>query len=430
MRLTFSLKFLSLTLALIAIISFFLGYYFNENSAGAGTYEGDIEFFWKNMQIYLNNDFSNSLKHPDYISNRTPLLYILHANFNPFLTTIDSYRLSVFIISLLIPSLFFISIRKKFPNLDLSLSLLLASIVCLSPYVRTSAYWGLEENYGIISLLLSFIFFQKFFEINEPEDSKKYFNLFLLTFFSSCCLYFDYKLFIIPLICFIKIIFSNVRYKFKVLSVIFYTLFSIPFFSLLFLWGDIFPPTVQPIHHVGSILFLNHPGFAISIIAFYLAPILFFKKQKISYLFQNIFINRNYQYLIALAVIYILFLFFIYEVPIVGFHQDIGKGYMYKISLILFDELWVRKIFISISILICWLVILAFLNSKILDWLVILYLLLASISIYPILQEYFDPVIFLLVFTFFNTKLEINYKPTLILYVYMLTLLVSANIYY
>jgi len=113
-----------------------------------------------------------------------------------------------------------------------------------------------------------------------------------------------------------------------------------------------------------------------------------------------------------------------------GFHQDIGKGYMYKISLILFDELWVRKIFISISILICWLVILAFLNSKILDWLVILYFLLASISIYPILQEYFDPVIFLLVFTFFNTKLEINYKPTLILYVYMLTLLVSANIYY
>ena len=230
--------------------------------------------------------------------------------------------------------------------------------------------------------------------------------LFLLTFFSSCCLYFDYKLFIIPLICFIKIIFSNVRYKFKVLSVIFYTLFSIPFFSLLFLWGDIFPPTVQPIHHVGSILFLNHPGYAISIIAFYLAPILFFKKQKIFYLFQNVFLNRNYQYLIAVVVIYILFLFFIYEVPIVGFHQDIGKGYMYKISLMLFDEVWLREIFISISILICWFVILAFLNSKILDWLVILYFLLASISIYPLLQEYFDPLIILMALV-----LNYGYKP-------------------
>ena len=105
-------KIFSIFLIFISLISFFGGYYFDENSAGAGSYKGDIEFFWKNLQIYIQNDVIAAINHPDYYSGRTPLLYILHKFFNPFTDNIISYRRSVFIISLFLPVLFFFCLKR------------------------------------------------------------------------------------------------------------------------------------------------------------------------------------------------------------------------------------------------------------------------------------------------------------------------------
>ena len=37
-------------------LSFFLGFYLNENSAGAGGYNGDLTWMWDNFKIYKSND--------------------------------------------------------------------------------------------------------------------------------------------------------------------------------------------------------------------------------------------------------------------------------------------------------------------------------------------------------------------------------------
>ena len=195
-------------LIFLCIFSFFLGFYFDENSAGAGTYTGDWVHIWKNIQTFANNDLLTALKYTDssessiYQSSRTPLIYVLNKLFNPFLYDPIVYRRSIFAISLTTPIIFYFCLKQKFRENYNSLFLLAAFIPLLSPYYRTTAFWGLEENYGIIFMLLTFLVYNIFMESEHQSDKKNYAQLFLISFFSSCCLYFDQKLIIIPLICF------------------------------------------------------------------------------------------------------------------------------------------------------------------------------------------------------------------------------------
>ena len=64
------------------ILLFLIGFFFQENSAGAGGFEGDFQHVWNNLSIFENNDFRDGLKATagtgdvKYISSRTPLIYI------------------------------------------------------------------------------------------------------------------------------------------------------------------------------------------------------------------------------------------------------------------------------------------------------------------------------------------------------------------
>ena len=69
-------------------------------------------------------------------------------------------------------------------------------------------------------------------------------------------------------------------------------------------------------------------------------------------------------------------------------------------------------------------------ENKLIDILTVVYLLALSLFLYPIFQEYFDPLILLMAFTFFNSKLKINYKSSIILYIYLFLMLIGSNIYY
>ena len=72
----------------------------------------------------------------------------------------------------------------------------------------------------------------------------------------------------------------------------------------------------------------------------------------------------------------------------------------------------------------------AYINKNFKDFFILGYFLLLSIVIWPIFQEYFDPLIIILAFTFFGSKVYVNYKNSIILFTYLLILLISANVYY
>ena len=433
MQLKENYKILSFLLILLSTSSFFLGFYLDENSAGGGSYVGDWVFLWPNLKLFIDNDLYTAITHENLLSNRFPLLYILHTSLNPFLDNAIAYRRSVFVISLIVPILFYFCLKQKFKKENNLTLLLIASTVFLSPYYRTSAYWGLEENYGFIVLLLTFLFLNYFLSNDDQDGYKIYFQLLLLTFFSSLCIYFDQKLVLIPVICFLTIIKSKKLIKFKILSFLFYLILSLPFIYLMILWGGIFPSALTESRRLGNQLYLDHIGYASTIIAFYLLPLLLFKGENIINLIKNFFLKRNNYYLISLFFIYLFYLISSNDFSQQDFkniHSIVGKGFLHKSSIILFENYLIWKIFTFFSFFVSWLIIIIFVDRNFKDSLILLYFFILSIFASHILQEYFDPLVFLMVFTFFSSKLFINYKNSIILFLYFSILLISSNVYY
>jgi len=428
MKISFYYKILIYILVFFAFSSFLGGFYLNENSAGAGDYTGDITNIWPNLQIWLTNDIISSIHHEEYYSSRTPFLYFLHKTLNPFTDNIESFRKSVFLFSLSLPILFYFSLRERFIKSDKLLLLLISSTICFSPYFRTSAYWGLEENFGFIFLLLSFLSLNFFLKNNNINRTHIF--LILTTFFSACCLYFDQKLIIIPLICFIKILTSNKLLQLKALSIFYYAILSLPYIYLIVLWKGLIPPALLDPNtgrKLGDEIFLLHIGYAMTMIAFYLVPLLLFKERHLTDLIKNFLKDKNNYYFLALFFIYITILILFSDF---SDQSALGKGFVHKISNILFENEINKILFVFFSFFISWIIILIYVEKKLIDILTIVYLLILSIAIWPIFQEYFDPLILLMVFTFFGSKLYVNYKNSIILYAYFLVFIVSINIYY
>ena len=358
----------------------------------------------------------------------------MHASLNPFVENVIAYRRSVFIISLSVPVLFYFCLKQKFNNKDNLLLILIASTIFLSPYFRTSSYWGLEENYGIISLLLTFLFLNFFLKNKNEYGYKIYFQLFLLTFFSSLCIYFDQKLLIIPIICFLSIITSKKIIKLKLFSIFFYFILSLPYIYLIILWGGIFPSALTSARNLGDKLYLDHIGYTSTIIAFYFVPFLLFKGKDLITEIKNFFLKKNNYYLILLFCIYILYLLVLSNFlgqNALNIDASTGKGFIHKSSLILFkNNFIIREIFIYFSFLISWVIVLIFIGKSFKNGLILLYFFLASVLTLPLMQEYFDPLIFIMIFTFFSSKLFITYKNVIILFFYFSIFLVGSNIYY
>ena len=88
-------KFISSTLIILVILSFFFGFYLDESSFGAGGYNGDFEHVYTNLEFFLKQDLATSLANPAYHDSRPPTSYILHEALNPFAEEEINYRRSV-----------------------------------------------------------------------------------------------------------------------------------------------------------------------------------------------------------------------------------------------------------------------------------------------------------------------------------------------
>jgi hypothetical protein len=432
-------KLLSIFFIFLSIIFFFYGFLVGENSAGAGGFKGDFSNVWITLQTFLNNDLLSSIKTSAeitmpglerlYISSRTPLIYIINKIFNPFVDSKTNYIRSIFCFSLLAPILFYYSLKIKFPKTNNIILVLLACTILLSPYFRTSSYWGLEENYGIVFIFISYILLEKFFREKKVKIFIKCFKLFFLTLVSSLCVYFDQKLLIIPLFCFIKIIFSNEDKFLKFLTCSLYFIFSIPFLYLIFLWGNVIPTEDAETRTIGNNFYLSHVGFTLTIIGFYFVPLFFFKSENIIKIIKSYFKDKKKLLFFLFFIIYLLFSIFFddYQNSV---YPIIGKGVIHKSSLLLFNNHLIQKIFIYFNFIVFYFIVTLFVGKKITENLIIFYFLISSIFIFPILQEYYDPLILIFVFIFFNLKLKINYKNTCYLFIYLIIFLIIAKIHY
>jgi len=427
-------KNIPLILVILIYISYFIGFYFGENSIGAGGYDGDLTWIWNNFEIFKNNKLIEAINHQDFFGNRTPLLYILNVYINPFINNIDTYRASLTILSLLGPFIFYLCLKKKFRNYNKQTLLLISSLLLLSPFYRSNAYWGGEINYGILTTLISFFYFISIYQSKNIKFSK---DIFLLIFFSSITVYFDQKLLIVPLIAYISLILKKNK-KIIILSTLLFFVFALPFCYLIFIWNGIVPRltqlanpnTVTTIKNINNFYFYNI-GYAASIIAFYLIPFILLKKEKVFGIVKNFFTSKQNKYLIFVPLVYIILLIIFYDFK--NYTVDtywIGFGILHKISKYLFQNIIYQEFFTYISMVISFYVIFIILEKKIFDYLVITYLFVISLLLWPLMQEYFDPILLIFFLLIFKTKFYVKLNAILLIVIYYIIFLVGSNMHY
>ena len=414
------------SLSIIIFIYFFYGFFTNENAAGAGGYNHDFRLIWQNLTL-LKEDIIGNLNNSDYNDSRPPLSYILHILFNPFTYNLEVFRLSNFLISFLIPLLLFFAIKENYSKLDNSLILLLSLTVTLSPYFRTTAFWALGENYGIIFLILSYLTYTKLKKnLINYTTFKKLLIIFFLCLFSSLIVYFDQKLIFVPFLVLILILNFKIKINLKIYSVILFFIFSLPYFYLVYLWGSLIPTSAYEARGIGSSINLFHPGYCLTILMVAVFPFFLISNINLEIIKNKIFTKNS---------IYIFILFLIYSLLInfVGDFESLrieGKGAFHKLSLIFIENEKIRLLF-TLVIFFLSLIFIYFIFDDKIDLLIIGYFAVLSLFIFPFYQEYLDPLFYILIFTFFKTKLKFNDKKNIYLFVlYFFIFSLSAKYYY
>ncbi len=418
----------------LPVISFFLGFYLDENSAGAGGYNGDIKWIKSNINIFLDNDLHAAVLHPDFFGNRTPLIYILQKIFNPFFNNYEAYRVTSFFVSLIGPIIFYQLLRKKYFNVEKEILFLIASLIYLSPYYRTSAFWGLNENYGLITTITSFYFLYKVLHISNF----KFLDLILLIFFSSLSVYFDLKLAFVPLVSFLVIMFSQNNFRIKFITLLIYIIFSIPYLALIIYWEGIVPiktqianqNTITAVEDFNKIYFI-HLGYAATLISFYILPILLFTNKNLAKDLKEVFRKKETYFFLffILSLVSSLFYLFDFEKFTVKDYW-IGLGVVHKLSILITDNLLFREIITYIFFFFSFFLIYFFYTLNKMDVVHLLYFFLLSLLLWPLMQEYFDPIILILVFSLFKSVKYFTKTRALLIFAYFSIFLSIANFYY
>tara|TARA_Y100001958_G_scaffold135915_1_gene107404 strand:- start:207 stop:755 length:549 start_codon:yes stop_codon:yes gene_type:complete len=176
--------------------------------------------------------------------------------------------------------------------------------------------------------------------------------------------------------------------------------------------------------------------FATNMIGFYLFPFLILKKNFI----KSIKIKINIFNLL------LLFLFIVYLIYFVssnlydyvdllpkesgGYKDHFGLGYSDKLGGILFDNRNLSLLFNSIIFLISVIIIIIFINSNFINFFLILFFLLLSTALFPLMQEYFDPYIYILALLIAKNEYDFTYLKSNFIFVFFSFFLISSIIFY
>ena len=411
-----------------SIIIFVLGFFLRENSAGGGNL--DFNNTWSNLKIFLDNDFISAIKNTKtselgtFISSRIPTSYVLNKFFNPFTYSTTYFLLSIFLINFFAPFFLYIALKKKFEFEDRLVLLGVSFILLLSPYFRTSAFWAGEENYGLMTIFPAYFYFYKY--LKEKSNYILKLNIFLFVFFSCLSLYFDQKLLIIPII-FLYLFLKNEKKKENILIYLITNLiFSIPLLILFYFWNNVVGANDASIRQVGKSFLLINIGYTSTIIFFYFIPYLLFNFKKV---ISEICAEKKI--ITIYTTFFLIYLFLLNLFPNNYYGWDIyGNGWVSKLANITFNDENLKTIFMYSIFFISGLFLVHISKNNLLLAIILLYFFLLSLFILPLFQEYFDPLIFLLILLFFYNKKDLNPEFIIFNYIFYIIFLIVCLFYY
>jgi len=416
---------LYMILILFSLSSFIYGFVIREDSAGGGKI--DFSNTWTNQKIFNENTTIASIKNTKTseiklsINSHFPSSYIINKFLNPFSKNKENFLISIFILNIFLPIIFFLILKKNYKKQNLYLLACFSSIIYLSPYYRTSSYWAGMENYGLLMMVISYYFYSIY--LKEVNNKKKYILIFSI--FSCLCVYFDQKLALIPLIysyLFLKHENNKINISFYI---IINFILSLPVFSLIYYWGSLISPHDTISRNFG-ILYWEQIGYFFSITSFYLIPYIFIFHKKI---FQ--FVMSNKKYFMILFFLFSVYLILIFLFPTNYFQWDhLGKGWAHKFSRLIFEDKLSQKILLYFIFFISIFSFFAVAQKRILLIFFVIFFIPISLLILPFFQEYLDPLVFIFLSLFFYNKDELNNRLVKSHYLFSLTFLIFANLYY
>ena len=405
-------------LILLVLLSYFLGFYIREISNGAGHI--DLEHHIWLVIKDLKQDYFETIKNYNIYGEATfPFFHSFQSFFNPASKSL-LYCLNNTIFNLFIIFIFyqFLKLKKiKFENNFLVI--LIPFIILLSPWFRSSSYWGMTENLSFFFLIPSLYFLDL---LIKKEISFKQ-NLFL-TIFISLTLYARQQFIFLAVFHILLLIMSHNK-KDLILTLIVYALLSIPGFFVLSIWGtfeDLSQATTQSGNLDIKNIFLSIPKIS-SLFFFYSIPLILINFSK----FFKIFFSKK-----CILIFFIIFLikFFLFHDIEYSFK---GGGYIVKFNQFFFNNDPKLLILISSAF---FAFIISVINSKNYKYFLILpFMYLNYGLVWSIYQEWFDPLYLFVYYIFLSkdhiSKLELNKNNTIkILFAWELIILIIALIYY
>ena len=390
----------------LIFISFFLGYFLRENSTGGG--EEFYNLSWPIIQSF-KKDFLFTIKNYGSFGDATiPFSHIINAYLNPFNNIKTNFQLSTTIISFLIFLSFVLVLKKKFIKIYYIDIFLTSSIFLLLPFYRTSAFWGKNENYGWLFLILAFYFFNEIKKnINKNPTNKDLSNILCLCAASACALYARQALVFLPISYLLYLFLFKANKKIIFVSILAFAIFAVPGLLLFWQWGGFYDTQNFSSNQFFGNWFnykyiLKNIPIILSLIAFYLLPIIFIE-------LINLGVKKFYNKYFKNFIFTLIFFIILSQLNLLNYLAEytIGGGAVLKVNyLIEKNNFFLLLIFASLGASIC----INFIKEDIKNNLVILLPILIIYGFpYLMYQEYVEPLILIIFFLGLNTNMLKSY---------------------
>ena len=398
MRISNNNKFLYFILSM----SLMIGLFYGEDSSGSGGSIADFISTWPLVENPLNFDCGCEMKFPLHYYIASLIYQISQSEF--FL------KFTYCIAALAVPILLYKCLEIKYPKLNKDNLFLFSLIILLLPTFRSAAIWPNTHLTAIIFFLISVYFFLKW-EIKKDYKNLNRELIFTIIFMSLTV--YTRQMYAMIFLYFVLIYFQKLKFKdfLKTCFIIFS--FSIPGIIFVFYYPIILTGTFNS--NLYNSLLVNS-----SIISFYLIPFYFL-------LFAY---NKNRVDLINLKNITVLF-FIILMVWTMSqsfnYNFKMGGGYFLKLSLIMFDDFYFFYLTSVIGFFLLYL-----LGKENPNNVILILLILFGFSARILFPKYFEPMLIILLFFVFNTKLPqmfLKEKRNIFIYgTYMLIYLITGII--
>ena len=340
-------------LYIIFYISLIFGFYYNENLTGGAirdfnSYIQMLNLSSNDLSNFLDNFMSHDMDHSPFFFSFLGIFQNIFDNVTFSVNEIDtkydiSYvreyideynflRLIYLHVSCLIPFVFYICLKEKYPSLKKNFLYFISLFIFISPCFRSYSIWLGDLNLSLLFILLGVYFFLKLEK--EKVFSKQLLFITLNVLFVAIASYIRpiYSLFSIYFFysIFLKFNFSYHLMLFSIVNLI----LAFPAIYYVFVMDNVFF-TVFNNFFIEPTLNLYSTNILIisTLFLFYLIPILILKRQYIASYFINSSMKNNIIFFSSSFLI-IFFLIFNFNYPnIMG-----GGGVFYKTSKLIFNN--------------------------------------------------------------------------------------------